>query len=160
MRFFFLAAPQRSPADGPDRARWRLPGRATACRLRARDGVRRCLGSGAVDRGNPGRGRVMAVTESEESRQAGEGRRGRRSGGAEARRARRQGGGAVQLPYIRRKLARYEVLDEEGLALIEANADLILEEIGIEFREDEEALALWRNAGADVNGTRVRFPRG
>ena len=102
----------------------------------------------------------MAITESEESRQAGEGRRGRRSGGAEARRARRQGGGPVQLPYIRRKLAQYEVLDEEGLALIEANADLILEEIGIEFRDDEEALALWRGAGADVNGTRVRFPRG
>jgi trimethylamine--corrinoid protein Co-methyltransferase len=102
----------------------------------------------------------MAITESEESRQAAEGRRGRRSGGAEARRARRQGGGPVQLSYIRRKLAQYEVLDEEGLALIEANADLILEEIGIEFRDDEEALALWRGAGADVNGTRVRFPRG
>jgi trimethylamine--corrinoid protein Co-methyltransferase len=102
----------------------------------------------------------MAITESEESRHAGEGRRGRRSGGAEARRARRQGGGPVQLPYIRRKLAQYDVLDEEGLALIEANADLILDEIGIEFRDDEEALALWRGAGADVNGTRVRFPPG
>jgi trimethylamine--corrinoid protein Co-methyltransferase len=102
----------------------------------------------------------MAITESEQTRQAGEGRRGRRSGGAEARRARRQGGGPVQLPYIRRKLAKYEVLDEEGLTLIEANADLILEEIGIEFRDDDEALALWRGAGADVNGTRVRFPRG
>jgi trimethylamine--corrinoid protein Co-methyltransferase len=102
----------------------------------------------------------MAITESEETRQAGEGRRGRRSGGAEARRARRQGGGPVRLPYIRRKLAQYEVLDEEGLALIEANADLILEEIGIEFRDDDEALALWRSAGADVKGTRVRFPCG
>src|SRR5687768_1032108 len=96
----------------------------------------------------PGRGRVMAITETGENRQAGEGRRGRRSGGAEARRARRQGGGPVRLPYIRRKLAEYEVLDEEGLALIEANADLILEEIGIEFRDDDEALAMWREAGA------------
>jgi trimethylamine--corrinoid protein Co-methyltransferase len=102
----------------------------------------------------------MAITETEENRQAGEGRRGRRSGGAEARRARRQGGGPVRLPYIRRKLAEYEVLDEEGLALIEANADLILEEIGIEFRDDDEALAMWREAGADVKGPRVRFPRG
>ena len=90
---------------------------------------------------------------------AGEARR-RRGGGAEARRARRAGGGAVQLPFIRRRLSTYEVLDEEGLALIEANADLILEEIGIEFREDEEALALWREAGADVQESRVHFPRG
>jgi trimethylamine--corrinoid protein Co-methyltransferase len=66
----------------------------------------------------------------------------------------------VQLPFIRRKLKNYEVLDEEGLALIESNADLILEEIGIEFREDEEALRMWRDAGADVRGTRVHFPRG
>jgi len=90
---------------------------------------------------------------------AGEARR-RRGGGAEARRARRAGGGAVQLPFIRRRLSTYEVLDEEGLALIEANADLILEEIGIEFREDEEALALWREAGADVQESRVHCPRG
>ena len=66
----------------------------------------------------------------------------------------------MQLPFIRRKLKNYEVLDEEGLSLIEANTDLIMEEIGIEFREDEEALALWREAGADVKGTRVHFPRG
>jgi trimethylamine--corrinoid protein Co-methyltransferase len=89
----------------------------------------------------------------------GEGRR-RRGGGAEARRARRAGGGAVQLPFIRRKLKTYEALDEEGLALIEANADLVLEEIGIEFREDEEALKLWKEAGAEVKGERVHLPRG
>ena len=52
------------------------------------------------------------------------------------------------------------MLDEEGLSLIEANADLIMEEIGLEFREDEEALALWQEAGADVKGTRVHFPKG
>jgi trimethylamine--corrinoid protein Co-methyltransferase len=99
----------------------------------------------------------MAFAETD--RGAGESRR-RRGGGAEARRARRAGGGSVQLPFIRRKLKTLDVLDEEGLALIEANADLILEEIGIEFREDEEALALWREAGADVRETRVHLPRG
>jgi hypothetical protein len=36
----------------------------------------------------------------------------------------------------------------------------MLEEIGIEFRDDAEALALWREAGADVKGERVRFPKG
>ncbi len=102
----------------------------------------------------------MSLSGTEQGAEPSEGRRRRSSGGAEARRARRQAGGRVQLPFIRRKLKNYEVLDEEGLALIEANTDLILEEIGIEFRDDEEALGLWREAGADVKGTRVHFPQG
>ncbi len=40
------------------------------------------------------------------------------------------------------------------------NADTVLEEIGIEFRDDAEALALWKEAGADVRGQRVHFPKG
>src|SRR3546814_11988943 len=62
--------------------------------------------------------------------------------------------------HIERKLSVYEVLTEEGLELIEHNADTVLEEIGIEFREDPETLSLWKEAGADVRGSRVRFPRG
>lgn len=95
--------------------------------------------------------------------QAGGGnRRGRgERGGAAARRAARTGGGAgEQLTYIKRQIPLYEVLSEEGLALIEANADTVLEEIGIEFRDDAEALALWKEAGADVRGERVHFPKG
>jgi trimethylamine--corrinoid protein Co-methyltransferase len=90
------------------------------------------------------------------------GRRGRgERGGAAARRAARSGGGpGQQLTYIRRKVKVYEVLDEEGLALIEKNADTVLEEIGIIFRDDPEALELWKSAGADVKGERVHFPRG
>ncbi len=89
------------------------------------------------------------------------GRRGRRSGGgAEARRAARRGGGITAMRYITRKIPAYEVLNEESLELIERNADTILQEIGIEFRDDPEALALWRDAGAEVEGERVRFPRG
>src|SRR6267142_5072515 len=84
----------------------------------------------------------------------------RRAGGREAKRAARLARGAVWVPYITRKIPYYEVLDEEGLALIERNADTILEEIGIEFRDDAEALQIWRAAGADVQGERVRFPRG
>jgi trimethylamine--corrinoid protein Co-methyltransferase len=88
-------------------------------------------------------------------------RRGRRSGGgADARRAKRQGGSVEQFSYIRRTLKEFEVLDEEGLALIENNAELVLEEIGIDFRDDAEALAMWKDAGADVQGERVHFPRG
>lgn len=98
----------------------------------------------------------------EVSAAGGRSRRGSRAGGgAAARRAARSGGGpGTQLTYIRRKLKPFEVLDEEGLALIEANADLISEEVGIEFRDDAEALALWRDAGADVQGERVHFPKG
>ena len=89
------------------------------------------------------------------------GRRRNAAGGAAARRASRSGGGpGPQNPYIQRKIREYEVLDEEGLALIETNAERVLEEIGIEFRDDAEALALWRDAGADVKGERVHFPKG
>lgn len=88
------------------------------------------------------------------------GGRGER-GGAAARRAARGGRGpGQQLTYLRRSLPPYEVLSEEGLALIETNADTVLEDIGIEFRDDAEALDLWRNAGAEVTGERVRFPKG
>ena len=87
------------------------------------------------------------------------GRRGR--GGADARRARRGGGGlGPQLPAILRKVPLYEPLSEEGLALIEENAETVLQEIGIEFRDDPEILDLWRGAGADVQGERVRMPKG
>ncbi len=103
---------------------------------------------------------MTGATETEQVAQgaAPAGRRAR--GGAEARRAVRSRPKIEQLPYITRKVPVTEVLDEEGLAIIERNADTILEEIGIEFRDDEEALKLWRDAGADVQGTRIHFPRG
>jgi trimethylamine---corrinoid protein Co-methyltransferase len=91
----------------------------------------------------------------------GAGRRSRRSGGgAEGRRAARATSALRQLPYIVRNIPLYEVYSEEGLSLIEHNADTVLQEIGIEFRDDPEALSLWREAGADVTGERVRFPKG
>ena len=52
-----------------------------------------------------------------------------------------------------------EVLSLEGLEMIEANAETILEEIGVDFRDDPESLRLWHEAGADVDGHRVRIPR-
>jgi trimethylamine--corrinoid protein Co-methyltransferase len=84
----------------------------------------------------------------------------RRPGGREAKRAARLARRAASVPYITRKIPYYEVLDEDGLALIERNAETILQEIGIEFRDDPEALQIWRAAGADVNGERVRFAPG
>ncbi|MDE0388895.1 MAG: trimethylamine methyltransferase family protein, partial [Rhodospirillales bacterium] len=87
-------------------------------------------------------------------------RSGRRGGGRAARRAERTGGGIEQLRYITRDIPSVGLLTEEGLALIEENADTILEEIGIDFRDDAEALELFKDAGADIDGERVRFPRG
>jgi trimethylamine--corrinoid protein Co-methyltransferase len=43
---------------------------------------------------------------------------------------------------------------------LETHGDWILREIGIEFRDDEEALRLFKNAGATVRGQRVRFDTG
>ncbi|MFT6558609.1 MAG: trimethylamine--corrinoid protein Co-methyltransferase [Sneathiella sp.] len=46
------------------------------------------------------------------------------------------------------------------MEIIEANADTILEEIGINFVDDPESIQLWKDAGADIDGERVRFPKG
>ena len=62
--------------------------------------------------------------------------------------------------YAERKIPYYDFLDEESLLRIENHADWLLQEIGIEFRDDPKALEIWREAGADVTGTRVKLPRG
>ncbi|MEM7209430.1 MAG: trimethylamine methyltransferase family protein [Pseudomonadota bacterium] len=87
--------------------------------------------------------------------------RKRRSGGG---RAARQHARAVSTapvaPFIERKIPYFELLSDEQLELIENNAETVLEEIGIEFRDDPAALDMLRDAGADVQGERVHFPRG
>jgi trimethylamine--corrinoid protein Co-methyltransferase len=83
-----------------------------------------------------------------------------RPGQRAARRAARAQRAADKLPFIRRALPAVELLSSEAAAVIEHNAETILEEIGIEFRRDPESLRLWRDAGADVSGERVRIPRG
>jgi trimethylamine--corrinoid protein Co-methyltransferase len=65
-----------------------------------------------------------------------------------------------KVPFITRTLAPVEVLAEEGMALIEENAETLLEQVGIDFRDAPDAHALLRDAGAEVDGERVRFPRG
>lgn len=86
--------------------------------------------------------------------------RHRRGGGGAARRAERLAPRIEAAPFIRRRIPNYEILDEEGLALIEANADRVLEEIGVNFVDNPGALKLWREAGADVRGERVHLPKG
>lgn len=88
-------------------------------------------------------------------------KRRRTSGGRAARQAARSGSqSASRAAYVTRNVPYYEVLNQEGLETIEYNAETVLEEIGIDFRDDEEALQMWREAGADVQGERVRIPRG
>jgi len=65
-----------------------------------------------------------------------------------------------RVPYIHRRIASYDILSEEGLCLVERNADLILRDTGMEFRNDPEILAIFREAGAEVVGERVRFEPG
>ena len=86
-------------------------------------------------------------------------RRGRGGGGA-ARRAERSAVSFETAKYIERNIPNFEILTEEALEIIERNADTVLEEIGVNFPDNPEALALWREAGADVTGDRVRIPRG
>ncbi len=62
--------------------------------------------------------------------------------------------------YITRAIPFYDFLDEEQIVRIEDQADWLIQEIGIEFRDDPLALYIWRKAGADVKDTRVRLPRG
>src|SRR5215207_7443694 len=83
-----------------------------------------------------------------------------RTGGREGRRAARLSTQVAREPFLTRTLAPFEVLNEEGLAIVEHNADTIPQEVGLEFRGDPDALRLLKDAGADVQGERVRFPRG
>ncbi|WP_413870767.1 trimethylamine methyltransferase family protein [Albidovulum sp.] len=88
-----------------------------------------------------------------------EGRRARGGGGA-ARRAERSAVRIECAKFIERNIPNLEVLNEEALQIIEANAETILEEIGVNFVENPAALKRWKDAGADVRGERVHLPRG
>ena len=78
--------------------------------------------------------------------------------GRSARRKARLATPVVSLPTLVRNIPVYEVLNEEGLELIHDASMKLLEESGIDFR-DAEALALWKAAGAEVDGERVRIGR-
>ncbi|MEP2782042.1 MAG: trimethylamine methyltransferase family protein [Pseudoruegeria sp.] len=86
-------------------------------------------------------------------------RRGRGGGGA-ARRAERTAVNIETAKYIERKIPNLEILSEETLQIIEANAETVLEEIGVNFPDNPGALERWKAAGAHIEGERVRIPRG
>ena len=79
------------------------------------------------------------------------------------RAARRSANGADTLSgYTQpvRRIPAYELLADADLQAIERQTDWILDEIGVEFRGDDEAIDLLHNAGARVDGCRVRFDPG
>ncbi|WP_370046593.1 MULTISPECIES: trimethylamine methyltransferase family protein [Salipiger] len=83
-----------------------------------------------------------------------------RSGGGAARRAARGSAVVETARYIERNIPDLEILNEEALQIIEHNAETVLEEIGVNFVNNPGALERWRQAGAEIDGERVRIPRG
>lgn len=61
---------------------------------------------------------------------------------------------------FKRNIPRYPLMHSEALEAIEEQADWILKEVGIEFRGDDAALRLFKEAGADVQGERIKFDPG
>ena len=86
--------------------------------------------------------------------------RSRRSGGGAAKRAVRSALDVTTAGVITRKIPNFEILDEEALSIIEENAETVLAEIGVNFTDNPAALDRWRDQGAEVEGERVRIPRG
>ncbi len=81
----------------------------------------------------------------------------RRGGGREGRRALRSAPMA-SFPTLVREIPVYNLVPDDAVELIHDESLKILEEVGCEFRDDE-AIAMWKAAGADVTGTRVRIDR-
>jgi trimethylamine--corrinoid protein Co-methyltransferase len=50
------------------------------------------------------------------------------------------------------------VLNEEQLVRLEAQVDWIMQEVGVAFRDDPEALRIWKQAGARIDGDIVSGP--
>src|SRR5438067_7680940 len=71
-----------------------------------------------------------------DEQQSGPAARSRRPSGRDAKIAARTARSHAFVPYITRNIPYYEVLTAGGLELLENNADTILEEIGIDFRDD------------------------
>ena len=87
-------------------------------------------------------------------------RENRRSGGRAARQSARANAVIARDPFLTSTLKPFEVMSDEGMEILEHNADTILEEVGIEVRDYPEGIRIFAEAGASVEGTRVRFPRG
>ncbi|MEM6664255.1 MAG: trimethylamine methyltransferase family protein [Pseudomonadota bacterium] len=55
-------------------------------------------------------------------------------------------------PHVQRSLPFFDVLDDEKLVKVDAQVDWMLENVGFAFRDDPEALRIWREAGVGPTG--------
>ena len=78
--------------------------------------------------------------------------------GRDSRKAARVVTKIEMLPTLKRKLPITEPMNEEQVLRIHNASMAILEEVGVTFR-DKIALEQWRQAGAEVQGDRVRIQR-
>ena len=59
---------------------------------------------------------------------------------------------APSSPFVKRSIPFYDILDAEQVDILEAQVDWILQDKGIAFFDDPEALDLWRREGATTGG--------
>ena len=73
------------------------------------------------------------------------------------RHVRREAGAAANTApaFIRRQLPCFDPLEEEQLVQIDAQVDWMLENIGFAFRDDPQALSIWKAAGVKLDGDKV-----
>ncbi|MCS5664682.1 MAG: trimethylamine methyltransferase family protein [Acidimicrobiales bacterium] len=83
---------------------------------------------------------------------------GRVRQGRDARAARRRTRTRFWLPELERRIPWVDLLSDDQVQVIHDASMDVVEEVGVEFRCDD-ALALWRDAGAAVDGARVRLDR-
>lgn len=83
-----------------------------------------------------------------------------RRSGRQERMALRKAKRTVSAPYVSRRIDQVSLIDDAAIAIIETNADRILDEIGMDFRGDAETLDIFKTAGARIDGERVRFDPG
>ena len=83
---------------------------------------------------------------------------GRVRQGRDARAARRRTRTRSWLPEMERRIPWVDLLSDDQVQVIHDASMDVVEEVGVEFRCDD-ALALWRDAGAAVDGARVRLDR-
>ena len=78
--------------------------------------------------------------------------------GRDARVAKRRTRVQRWLPELERRIPWVDLLDDEQVQRIHDASMDIIEEVGVEFRCDD-AIGMWRAAGADVDGVTVRIDR-
>ena len=84
-------------------------------------------------------------------------RRIRGAGGQSARRAARTNLVIDTAKYIERNIPNFEIMNLESIEIIEEKAEEVLENIGVKFLDNPNALKLWKEAGADISGELVKI---